>query len=240
MVSYPWIWRTYILIIGKKSLYRCIYMVHTYVVQGSTELYIFGCYVYMIYLLFLSLRHVWLLETLWTTANQDFLSFTISQSLLKFTSIESVMSSNHLILCHPLFLLPSISPSFRVFPNDLALSIRWPKYWNFSFSPPNEYPGLISFRIDWFYLFAVQGIFKSLLQLHNSKASILQHSAFFMVQPLHLCMTNGKNIALDYTGLSWLSDVSRIAIAFLPRSKCLLISCLGLCQVLYIPGFPCL
>ena len=134
------------------------------------------------------------------------------------------MSSNHLILCHPLFLLPSISPSFRVFPNDLALSIRWPKYWNFSFSPPNEYPGLISFRIDWFYLFAVQGIFKSLLQLHNSKASILQHSVFFMVQPLHLYMTNGKNIALDYTGLSWLSDVSRIAIAFLPRSKCLLIS----------------
>ena len=121
MVSYPWIWRTYILIIGKKSLYRCIYMVHTYVVQGSTELYIFGCYVYMIYLLFLSLRHVWLLETLWTTANQDFLSFTISQSLLKFTSIESVMSSNHLILWRPPLLLPSIFPNIGVFSKESAL-----------------------------------------------------------------------------------------------------------------------
>ena len=122
--------------------------------------------------------------TPWTAAHQASLYITNSQSLLKFMSIESMMSSNHLILCHPLLLLPSILPSIRVFSNDLALHIRWPKYWSFSFSisPPNEYSGLISFRMDWMDLLAVQGTLKSLLQHHSSKASILQHSAFFMVQ----------------------------------------------------------
>ena len=134
---------------------------------------------------FCSLSRVWLFVTPWIAACQASLSFTISQSLLKLMSIESVMPSNHLILCCPLLLLPSIFPSIRVFSNDLgsALCIRWPKYWSFSFSisSSNEYSRLISFRIDWFDLLAVQGTLKSLLQHHSSKASILQCSAFFMV-----------------------------------------------------------
>ena len=127
-----------------------------------------------------------------------FLSMTNSWSLLRFMSIESVMPSNHLIHCHPLQLLPSILPSIRVFSNESALHIRWPKYWSFSFniSPSNEYSGLISFRIDWLDLPAVQGTLKSLLQHHSSKASILRHSAFFRVQLSHPYMTTGKTIAL--------------------------------------------
>ena len=127
------------------------------------------------------------------SAHQASLSFTTSQSLVKFISIESVMPSNHLILCHPLLLLPLVFPSIRVFSNELAVCIRWPKYWSFSFSisPSKEYSGLISFGIDWFDLLAVQGTLKSLLQ-HNSSTSILQHSAFFTVQPSHPYMTAGK------------------------------------------------
>ena len=134
-------------------------------------------------------------QTPWTAAHQASLSITNSQSLLKLMSIESVMPSNHLILCHPLLLPPSIFPSIRVFSNELALRIRWPKYWSVSFniSPSNEYPGLISFRIDWLDLLAVQRTLKSLLQHHNSKASILQHSAFFMVQLSHLYMSTRKS-----------------------------------------------
>ena len=126
--------------------------------------------------------------TSWTAAHQAFLSFTISWSLLKLMSIESVMPSKHLILCHPLLLLPSIFPSIRVFSNESALQIRWPKYCSFSFSisPSNEYSGLISFRIDLFDPLAVQGTLKSLLQHHSSKVSILRCSAFFMAQ-LHIC-----------------------------------------------------
>ena len=129
-----------------------------------------------------------------TTAHQASLSFIISQSLLKLMSIESVMPSNHLIFCHPLLLLPSIFPSIRVFSSESALCIRWPKYWSFSFSisPSDEYSGLISFRIDWFDLLAVQGTLKSLLQHHSSKASILRHSTFFIVQLSHPFMTIGK------------------------------------------------
>ena len=136
-----------------------------------------------------SLSRVWLFATPWTVACQVSLSFTISQSLLTLMSIESVMPSNHLILCHPLRLLPSIFPSIRVFSNESALCIRWPEYWSFSISPSNEYSWMISFRIDWFDLSAVQGNLKSLLQHHNSKASVLQCSAFFMVQLLygHIC-----------------------------------------------------
>ena len=120
------------------------------------------------------------------------------QNLLKLMSIESMMPSNHLILCHPLRLLPSIFPSIRVFSDESALHIRWPKYWSFCFSisPSNEYSELISFRIDWFVLLAVQGTLKSLLQHHSSKASILWHSAFFMVQLSHPYMTTGKTLAL--------------------------------------------
>ena len=126
------------------------------------------------------------------------LSITNSRSLLKLMSIKSVMPSNHLILCHPLLLLPSIFPSIRVFSNESVLRIRWPKHWSFSFSisPSNEYSELISFRIDWLYLLVVQGTLKSLLQHHNSKASVLQCSAFFIVQFSHPYMTMGKNIAL--------------------------------------------
>ena len=128
-----------------------------------------------------SLSCVRLFATPWTAAHQPFLSNINSRSLLKLTSIESVMPSNHLILCHPLLLLPSIFPSIRVFSNESALCITWPKYWSFSFniSPSNEHPELISFRMDWLDLLAVQGTFKSLLQHHSSKASILRHSAFF-------------------------------------------------------------
>ena len=136
--------------------------------------------------------------TPWITACQAPLSSTISWNLLKFMSIESVMLSNHLIFYLPLLLLPSFPPSIRVFSNELALSIRWPKYWSFNFSnnPFNEYSGLISFRIAWLDLIAVQGTLQSLLQHHNLKATILWCSAFFMVQVSHVYMTTGKIIAL--------------------------------------------
>ena len=145
-----------------------------------------------------SLNHVQLFATPWTTACQASLSITNSQSLLKLMSIELVMPSNHLILCHPLFLPPSIFPSIRVFSNESVLRIRWPKYWNFNFSisSSNEYSGLISFRMDWLDLLVVQETLKSLLQHHSSKASILQCSAFFIVQLSHPYMTTGKTIAL--------------------------------------------
>ena len=147
-------------------------------------------------------------------------------------SIESVIPSNHLILCHPLLLLTSVFPSIRVFPNESVLHIRWPENWSFSFSisPSNEYSGLISFRMDWLDLLAVQGTLKSLLQHHSSKASILQCSAFFTVQLSHPYMTTGKTIALTrQTFVSkvmslLLNTLSQLVIAFLPRSKCLLIS----------------
>ena len=143
-----------------------------------------------------SLSRVQLFETPWIAVRQISLSFTISQSLLKLMSIESVMPSNHLILCHSLLLLTSILPSIRIFCNESALCIRWPKYWSFSFSisPSNEYAGLISYRIDWFDLLAVQATLKSLIQLHSSKASILQHSAFFIVQHSPPYMTTGKTL----------------------------------------------
>ena len=145
-----------------------------------------------------SLSHVRLFATPQTAALQASLTTTNSRSLLKLMSIESVMPSNHLILCCPLLLLPSIFPSIRVFCKESVLHIRWPNYWNFSFSisPSNEYSGLISFRIDGLDLLAVQGTLKSLLQHHRSKASTLQCSAFFMVQLSHPYMTTGKTIAL--------------------------------------------
>ena len=179
-----------------------------------------------------SLSHVWLFSTPWTAACQASLSITKSPSLLKLMSIESVMPSNHLILCWPLLLLPSIFPSIRVFSNESILHIRWPKYWSFSFSisPYNECSGLISFMMDWLDLLAVQGTLKSLLQHHSSKASILRCSAFFIVQLSHPYMTTGKIIA--WTRWTFVGKVmsllfnmlSRLVIAFLPRSKCLLIS----------------
>ena len=140
----------------------------------------------------------------------------ISQRLLKFMSTEPVMLSNHLILCHPLLLLPSVFPSMRVFSIESALHIRWPKYWSFSFSirPSNEYSGLTAFRIDWFALLAIQGTLKSLLQ-HNLKASILQHSAFFMVQFSHPYMTTGKTIAL--TRQTFVGKVMSLLFNMLPR-----------------------
>ena len=145
-----------------------------------------------------SLSRVQLFATPWTIAHQASLSITNSWNLVKLMSIESVVPSNHFILCPPLFLPPSIFPSIRVFSNQSVLRIRWPKYWSFSFSvsPSNEYSELISFRMDWLDLLAVQGTLKSLLQHHSSKASILQCSAFFMVQLSHPYMTTGKTIAL--------------------------------------------
>ena len=166
-----------------------------------------------------------------TAARQAFLSITKSWSLLKLMSIESVMPSNHLVLCRPLLLLTSIFPSIRVFSSESVLHIRWPKYWSFSFSisPFNEYSGLISFRIDWSDLLAVQGTLKSLLQHHSSEASILWRSAFFIVQLSHPYMTAGKTVILTiqiFVGkvMSLLFNMlSRLVIAFLPRSKCLVI-----------------
>ena len=165
-------------------------------------------------------------------AHQASLSITTSWSLLKLMSIKSVMSSNQLILCHPLFLLSSIFPSIKVFSNESVLHIRWPKFWNFSFSisTSSEYSGLISFRMDRLDLLAVQGTLKSLLQHHSSKASILWHSALFIVQLLHPYMTTGKTVTL--TRWNFASKVmslifnmlSRLVIALLPRSKHLLIS----------------
>ena len=170
--------------------------------------------------------------TPWTTGRQASLSITNSQSLLRLMSIESMMSSNHLILCHLLLLPPSIFPRIRIFSNESVLRIRWPKYWSFSFSisPSSEFSGLISFRIDWFELLAVQGTLKSLFQYHSSKASILWSSAFFMVQLSHPYMTTGKTITLiRQTFVSKVmsllfSMLSRLVIAFLLRSKHLLIS----------------
>ena len=173
---------------------------------------------------------VQLFVTVWTAARQASLSITISWSLLKLTSIESVMPYNHLILCCPLLLLPSTFPSIRLFSNESVLHIKWPKYWNFSISPSNQYSGLISFKNDWFDLLAVQGTLKSLLQHHSSKASILQHSAFFIDQLSHPYMTTGKTIALirwTFVGkvMSLLFNIpSRLVIAFLPRSERLLTS----------------
>ena len=144
------------------------------------------------------LSTAWLFVTPWTAAHQASLSFTISWSFLKLMSMETMMPSNHLILCCPLLLLPSIFPSIRVFSNESVLCIKWTEYWSFSFSisPSNEYSGLISFWIDWLDLLAVQGTLKSLLQHHSSKASILRHSTFFMVQLSQLYMTTGTTIAL--------------------------------------------
>ena len=170
--------------------------------------------------------------TAWTAARQASLSNTNSRNLHKLMSIESVIPSNHLILCCPLLLPPSVFPSIRVFSNESALLIRWPKYWSFNFniSPSKEHPGLISFRMDWLDCLAVQGTLKSLLQHQSSKASLLQHSSFFIVQLSHLYMTTGKNIALTrwtFVGKVrslLLNMLSRLVITFLPRSKCLLIS----------------
>ena len=178
------------------------------------------------------LSHVRLFATPWTAGRQASLTITNSRSSLKLMFIESVMPSSHLILCRPLLLLPSIPPSIRVFSNESTLHMRWPKYWSFRFSiiPSKEIPGLISFRMDWLDLLAVQGTLKSLLQQHSSKASILWRSAFFTVQLSHPYMTTGKTVALTrrtFVGkvMSLLSNMlSRLVIAFFPRSKCLLIS----------------
>ena len=173
-----------------------------------------------------------------TVTDQASLSFTVFWSLLKLMSIESVMLSNHLVLCHPFLLLPSIFPRIRVFSCELVLCVRWPEYWSFSFSisTSNEYSGLISFGIDWFDPFAVQGTLKSLFQHQNSKASILWHSALFMVQLSHPYMTTEKTIALTIRPfvckvMSVLFNMlSRIIIAFLPRSE-------PLKKLLYIKKF---
>ena len=145
-----------------------------------------------------SLSLIWLFETPWTAARQASLSITNSWSSLKLMSLESVVPSNHVILCHPLLFLPSIFPSIRVFSTESVLHIRWPKDWSFSFniSPSNEHSGLISFRMDWLDLLAVQGTLKSLLQHHSSKASILQHLTFFIVQLSHPYVTTGQTRAL--------------------------------------------
>ena len=178
------------------------------------------------------LSRIQLFVTPWIAALQPSLSITNSWSLPKLMSIKSVMPSSHLILCHPLLLLPSIPPSIRVFSNESTVCMRWPKYWSFSFSisPSNEHPRLISFRMDWLDLLAVQGTLKSLLQHHSSKASILQLSAFFIVHLSHPYMTTGETIA--FPGRTFVGKVmsllfnmlSMLVITFLPKGKHLLIS----------------
>ena len=179
-----------------------------------------------------SLSPVRLFATPWITARQASLSITNSRSSLRLMSIESVMPSSHLILCRPFLLLPQTPPSIRVFSIESTLCMKWPKYWSFSFSiiSSKETPGLISFRMYWLDLLAVQGTLKSLLQYHCSKASVLRHSAFFTVQLSHPYMTTGKTIALtrwNFVGKVMsllLTMLSRLVITILPRSKCLLIS----------------
>ena len=202
----------------------------------------FGCYLadalffFNFYLNCISsvqaLSRLWLFATPWTAARQASPSITNSRSILKLMSIELVMPSSHLILCQPVLFPPSMFSRIRVFSHTSVLGRRWPNNWNFSFSisPSNEYSGLIFFKIDWLDLLAVQGTLKSLLQHHSSKASILQYSAFFIVQLSHPYMTTRKTIAL--TRQIFVSKVvsllfnmlSRLVIAFLPRSKCLLLS----------------
>ena len=179
-----------------------------------------------------SLSHIGLFATPWTAACQASLSITNSLGLLKLMPIELVMPSNHLILCCPLLFPPSIFPSTRVFSNESVLHIRWPNYWSFSLSisPSNEYSGLISFRMDWLDLLALQGTLKSLLQQHSSKASILWCSAFFMVRLSLVYMITGNPVILtmqtfvDKVMFLLFNMLSRLVTAFLPRSKCLLIS----------------
>ena len=213
------------LCLWSSSMLLSVIILSSYYIWGYITIYWIHCSVQL-------LSHVWLFATPWTAGRQSSLSITNSQSLLKLMSIELVMPSNHLIHCCPLLLLPSIFSSIRVFSSELVFHIRWPNYWSFSFSisPSNAYSGLISFRIDWFDLLAVQGILKSLLQHHSSKASILQHSAFFMVQLSYPYMTTGNIIAL----IRWtfvhkvmyllFKMLPRSVIAFLPGSKHLLIS----------------
>ena len=191
---------------------------------------------------FESLSHVWLFATPWTAACWAYLSITNSQSPPKPMSIKSVMPSNHLILCHPLLPLPSIFPQIGDFSNESALHIRWPRYWSFSFkfSPTNEHPGLISFRMDWLGLLVVQGTLQGLFQYHSSKASILQCLAFFTVQLSHPYMTTGKTIALtrrtfvDKVMSLLFNMLSRSVITFLPRSKRLLIPWLQLTSAMIL------
>ena len=185
----------------------------------------FSCYV-----LAMLFSPVWLFAAPWTIACQAPLSSPISLSLLRIMSIELVTTSSHLLLCRSLLLLPSILPSIRVFPNESALHIRWPKYWSFSFSnsPSNEYPGLISFRIDWFDLLAVQGTLKSFLQQHSSKASVLRCSAFFMVQFSHPYMTTGTTMALTVQifvckVMSLLFDTHLGLLFFLKKKKIIMV-----------------
>ena len=173
-----------------------------------------------------SLSHDWLFATPWIAAHQVSLSIASSWSSLRLMSIESVMSSSYLILCCPLFLLPTIPPSIRVFSNESTVHLRWPKYWSFIFSiiPSKEYPGLISLRMEWLDILAVQGTVMSLCQCRGSKASILWHSAFFTVQLSHPYMTTGKTLVLttrtfiDKVISLLLNILSRLVIAFLPRS----------------------
>ena len=178
--------RVYIYRCISKCIYICIIYVHLYLIQHLSASIQFSSVQ--------SLSRVRLFATPRTAARQASLSITNSRSLLRLTSIETVMPSSHLILCHPLLLLPPIPPSSRVFSNESTLRMRWPKYWSFSFStiPSKEIPRLISFRMDWLELLAVQGTLKNLLQHHSSKASILSHSAFFTVQLSHPYMTTGK------------------------------------------------
>ena len=204
---------------------------HKYVVFVCNIL-IFGHYFFLISIFYQIyavqlLSHVQLFVTPWTVACQAFLFITNFQSLLKLISIESVMPSNHLILCRPLLFLPSIFPIIRVFSNESALHIRWPKYWSFSFSirPSNKYSGLIFFKMDRLDILAVQGTLKSLLQHHISKASILQHSAFFIDQLSHTYMTTRKTIALTrWTFVSKVMSLlfnmlSTLVITFLPKEQ---------------------
>ena len=225
------------LLISSVKIFNQLLVLHSVVLSLICQRFflLLTCFVFSLDFCILSVQSlscVQIFSTPWTAAHQASLSITSSRSLLKLTSITLVIPSNRLILCCPLLLLPSIFPSIRIFSSESALPIRWPKYWSFSFSisPSNEYSGPISFRVDWLDLLAVQGTLKSHLQHHSSKASILRRSAFFIVQLSHPYTTTGKTITLTrqtFVGkvMSLLFNIlSRLVIAFLPRSRHFLIS----------------
>ena len=213
----------------KNIYHKCMIFISALSVLFHWYIYLSSCQYHIVLIQFSSVLHSCPTLRPHELQHAGLLSITNSRSPPKPMSIVSVMPSNHLILHHPLLLLPSVFPSIRVFSNESSLSIRWPKYWSFSFniSPTNEHPGLISFRMDGLDLLVVQGTLKSLLQHHSSKASILRCSAFFTVQLSHPYMTTGKTIALtrwtfvDKVMSLLLNMLSRLVITFLPRSKCL-------------------
>ena len=226
-----------ILIRPTLSIFSVLYVYELYLIEAAQQQWHISSFFFYFWNLVQSLSHVWLFVTPWTAAHQASLSVTISCSLFKLMSLELMIPSNHLILCHSLLLLPSIFPSIRVFSQELGLHIRWPKYWSFSISPSNDYSGLISFRMSWLDLLAVLGTLKSLLQHHNLKASVLQHSAFFNYPWAQSNIAPGQALSRDSRENLVLTSLSAVpgcqhslACSHIFKSLCSLSSCCLLLQ----------